>query len=483
MPRPGIALVLLVLTASPAVAAAPGVPSPPQHEHPAPPEGDPEGEPDPEEGEEEGSPKGRQPRAGAEPTPQRHPPTPAMPPAHREPMGDHAMVMPGLLGPYPAGREASGTSWQPEATPHEARHGTRGPWSWMAHARAHAVYTHQGGGRGEEDVYSTNMAMGALRRPLGHGTLGLRGMLSLEPTTVGEEGYPLLLQTGETADGVSELVDRQHPHDLFMELAATYSRSLGAEGSVYVYAGLPGEPALGPPAYPHRFSAFESPEAPLAHHWLDSTHITFGVVTAGWIRGPLKLEASAFRGAEPDEERWDLEAGRLDSWSARVSWNPGPSWALQASRGRLEAPEQLEPEVDTVRSTLSVIRHGAWQGGMWQATLAWGRNANDPGQTLDALLLEGTARLAGRHTLFARAERVENDELLPPGEDGDELAHGEVFRVGAASAGYLFDLLRGTGFAVAVGGIARLSLVPRALEAEYGDDPFSWSLVVRTAVR
>jgi hypothetical protein len=406
-----------------------------------------------------------------------HPPSPeAAPQAH----GEHGMAMPGLLGPYPATREASGTSWQPDDTPHEARHGMHGPWSWMAHARAHGVYTDQGGPRGDQELYSTNMAMGMARRSLGDGTLGLRGMVSLEPLTVGKEGYPLLLQTGETADGETELVDRQHPHDFFMELAASYSLPVGAEGSVFLYAGLPGEPALGPPAFPHRFSAFESPEAPLAHHWLDSTHIAFGVVTAGWVRGPLKLEASAFRGLEPDEERWDIESPSLDSWSARLSWNPTPRWALQASHGFLEGPEQLEPEVDVLRTTVSAIRHGAWRGGEWQATLAWGRNAEDPGQTLDAALVEGTVRLGARHTLFGRAERLENAELLHhEGEGG----HGEAFRVGEVSVGYLYDLLQGGGLAAGVGGLARLSLVPDELEEVYDGDPVSWGVFVRLALR
>lgn len=442
--RPWIPSVLLAALWGPVpAAAAPGPsPQPPEHEH-------------------------------AEPQ------DPETPPAHEE----HAMAMPGLLGPYPAGREASGTSWQPEATPHEARHGTWGPWSWMAHARAHGVYTDQGGDRGDEDLYSTNMAMGAARRPLGEGTLGLRGMLSLEPATVGKEGYALLLQTGETADGETELVDRQHPHDFFMELAASYSVPVGSDGSVFLYAGLPGEPALGPPAFPHRFSAFENPEAPLAHHWLDSTHITFGVVTAGWIRGPLKLEASAFRGREPDEERWDVESPRLDSWSARISWNPGSRWALQASHGRLEAPEQLEPEVDVDRTTVSVIRHGEWRGGPWQATLAWGRNANRPGETLDAWLVEGTARLGERHTLFGRAERLENAELLPhPGGEGED-GHGEAFQVGEVSAGYLFDLVQERGYTAGVGALARLSLVPQELEEVYGGDPVSWGAFLRMAIR
>jgi hypothetical protein len=352
----------------------------------------------------------------------------------------------------------------------------------MAHGQGHVVYTDQGGPRGDEDLYSVNMAMASARRRAGPGMLGLRAMFSLEPATAGREGYPLLLQTGETADGRTELVDRQHPHDLFMEIAATYSLPIGSDSSVFAYVGLPGEPALGPPAFPHRFSAFENPEAPLPHHWLDSTHIAFGVVTLGWVRDAVKLEASAFRGREPDEERWDVESPGLDSWAARVSWNPSSNWALQASHGRLEGPEQLEPEVDVERTTVSAIRHGTWPAGEWQATLAWGRNVEDPGDTLDGWLLEGTLRLTEVHTLFARAEHVENGELLEHSE-GDEHSSG-VFRVGALSAGYIYDFLRRGSLVVGAGPLARVSFVPGELEEEYGSrNPFSWGLAVRAALR
>src|SRR5687768_2320289 len=132
-------------------------------------------------------------------------------------------------------------------------------------------------------------------------------MVSLEPATIGKRGYPLIGQTGETADGKTHLIDRQHPHDLFMELAATYSRNISDTASVFLYVGLPGEPALGPPAFMHRTSGVDNPEAPITHHWLDSTHITFGVVTAGVVVNNWKLEASAFRGREPDQHRFDIE--------------------------------------------------------------------------------------------------------------------------------------------------------------------------------
>src|SRR3984957_12197177 len=185
----------------------------------------------------------------------------------------------------------------------EGIHGLLGDWSTMVHGYISAIYDHQGGPRGDDKSFSSSMLMGMAQRPLGTGHLMLRGMISLDPL-MGKSGYPLLLQTGETADGVHPLIDRQHPHDLFMELAATYSYPVMEDGSAFAYFGLPGEPALGPPAFMHRYSGMDDPAAPITHHWLDSTHVTFGVVTAGIVDGDWKLEASAFNGREPDQYRW-----------------------------------------------------------------------------------------------------------------------------------------------------------------------------------
>ena len=270
------------------------------------------------------------------------------------PMDHEPMSMSGMYGPYAMSREASGTAWQPEAAAHEGLHLMRGPWMLMLHGYADLVYDRQGGPRGREKVVSDNMLMAMASRALGGGTLGLRTMLSAEPATIGKTGYPLLLQTGETADGVSPLIDRQHPHDLFMELAGSWSIARG-DHSAFLYAGLPGEPALGPPAFMHRFSGSELPEAPITHHWLDSSHITFGVVTLGAISGNVKLEGSRFHGREPDQERWNIETPKLDSHSFRATWNPSAVWSLQASHGRLHSPEQIEPGMNTDRTTLSVM--------------------------------------------------------------------------------------------------------------------------------
>lgn len=395
---------------------------------------------------------------------------------HAAHMGHHAL--PAFLGPYLRNREASGTSWVPDAAPHEGAHATRGAWSLMAHGFAMAVGDKQGGPRGDEKFFGASMLMGMATRPVGPGRLGLRTMVSIDPATIGKKGYPLLLQTGETADGVSHLIDRQHPHDLFMELATTFSVSKGSR-SIFAYGGLPGEPALGPPVFMHRPSGIEFPGAPISHHWLDSSHITFGVVTAGVIAGGWKLEGSLFKGREPDQNRTDIESPKLDSRSARLSWNPTPNWALQASRGRLTSPEQLAPEVDTDRTTASALYSRAGSRSRMDAALAWGRNRNRPGRTLDAFLGEATFVARERHHVFARGEVAEKDELF----DEDHPFHGRAFTVGKAEIGYLYDFHRAPRVAVGIGATGSIYFVPDPIGGEYGDAPAGGMLYLRAMLR
>ncbi|HEY6195978.1 MAG TPA: hypothetical protein VI504_13130 [Candidatus Eisenbacteria bacterium] len=387
-------------------------------------------------------------------------------------------AMHGMYGPYPMTREASGTAWQPDAAEHRGLHVPHGEWTLMLHGMANLVQDHQGGPRGADKLFADNMLMAMAQRPLGAATLGLRAMLSAEPATIGKGGYPLLLQTGETADGRTPLVDRQHPHDLFMELAASLSVARG-DRSVFVYGGLPGEPALGPPAFMHRYSGMNLPAAPITHHWLDSTHISYGVLTLGAIADRLKLEGSAFRGREPDEHRWNLESPKLDSYALRISLNPTSAWALQASHGRLESPEQLEPGVDQERTTASAIHERRWEGGRCGAMLAWGRDRNRPGRTLDAFLLEASAELHERHTLFARAERAKKDELFT----APDPRAGATFDVGALAAGYRYDFRHGPHIATGVGVQAALALVPGELREAYGRHPTSVLVFMHGALR
>ena len=388
-----------------------------------------------------------------------------------------APMMAGALGAYSMMRDASGTSWQPQSTPMQGAAFASGGWTGMVHGEVALVYDHQGGPRGASKTFSESMLMLMAQHAAGPATITVKTMLSLDPA-MGADGYPLLLQSGETADGVRPLVDRQHPHDLFMELSGTLSAPIGRDASVFLYAGYPGEPALGPVTFMHRFSGMDDPAAPISHHWLDSTHITYGVLTWGVVRGPFKLEASAFNGREPDQRHWNFEAFRLNSWSGRLSWNPTPNWALQASYGVIRSPEQLEPGVDQHRITASATYNRPLAGGDWQTTLAWGRNDDSPGHTLDAVLLESAVSL-GRHTVFARLEDVQKDEFF---EAPDPLA-GRVFRVGEASLGYVYDLPLAKHAALGVGAMGAVNFVPDALKPAYGSNPLGWMPFVRLKLR
>ncbi len=382
--------------------------------------------------------------------------------------------MAGMYGPYTMTREASGSSWQPDRTPMEGVHGMRGAWMTMLHGYANAIYDHQGGPRGASKTFAGSMLMGMAQRPLGDGTLGLRAMISLDPA-FGKRGYPLLFQTGETADGRTPLVDRQHPHDLFMELAASYSLRLGKDSSVFIYGGLPGEPALGPTAFMHRASGMDNPEAPLTHHWLDSTHITFGVLTAGYVWRNIKLEASAFNGREPDQFRWNIETRKLDSASARLTWNPSPDWSMQVSHGRLDSPELLEPDISLKRTTASVSYANALGGKTMQTTFAWGRNRKSSGSSTDGYLLESAMHVTEKTTAFGRVEKVENDELFHEGEP----LHGQAFNVRKLSIGAVHELFSAGKVKFGIGALVSKHWAPAALDPFYGSSPSSYMVFFR----
>jgi len=404
-----------------------------------------------------------------EPQPQ---PEPADHRAHQMPgMADGGMdhAMTGALGPYGMSREASGTAWQPDASLHGGVELTAGDWMLMGHAALNLVYDRQGGPRGGEMGFVSGMIMGSARRALGGGTLQLRGALSPDPL-MGRRGYPLHLAAGETADGATPLVDRQHPHDFFMELSASYSRRLSDSGSLFVYAGLPGEPAFGPPAFMHRMSILDSPEAPISHHWLDSTHIAFGVVTAGLVLGDVKIDASRFNGREPDQRRWNIETGPLDSTAVRLSWNPTPNLSLQGSWAHLVSPEQLASGENSTRWSASAIYTRRLGDDRWWSTmLAWGRRDGD-----DAFVLESAAGL-GPWTLFGRAERTRNDELS--GGHG-----GPAYDVGKVSAGVIRDVRVAPHVRLGLGGLYARNFVPGALRPAYGGNPGGLMAFIRVRV-
>ena len=338
-----------------------------------------------------------------------------------------------------------------------------GGWSLMAEGFATVIYDNQGSPRGDTKTFSNSMAMLMASRDVSPtDRLSLRAMLSLDPA-MGPSGYPLLFATGETADGKTQLIDRQHPHDLFMELAGTWSHDLGDGRAVSLYAGLPGEPALGPPTFMHRVSGMDNPEAPIGHHWFDSTHITYGVVTAGFSTNHWKIEASAFKGREPDQHRWDIETPKLDSWSVRAFWNPTADLSVQLSTGHLHSPEQLEPDQNEQRTTASIT----WNKPLgpnrnWATTIAWSNKDEQPGQALTGLLAETALRL-GPDEVFARAEHERENELF----DDGPLA-GRVFSVNKLSLGYQHEFPLVDHLFLAIGGLASGYAYPDSLQPSYG---------------
>lgn len=384
----------------------------------------------------------------------------------------------GPLG-IPMSRHGSGTGWLPDESPMSAVHLMARGWRLMLHGNLFAGYDGQASDGGDDKFISVNWLMGMASHDLGGGELTFRTMLSLEPLTVGDEGYPLLLQTGETFEG-EPLVDRQHPHDLFMELGAMYTRELGRGIGVQVYGGPAGEPALGPVAFPHRPSAVADPLAPITHHWIDSTHITYGVATAGVLTRFAKLEGSWFNGREPDEERYDLDLRGFDSYSARLSVNPHPMWTAQVSYGFLETPEALEPDVSVRRTTASIGHsHPMPMSGSWDTTLVWGRNDPDDGPADDGGLLETAVDLGRFGTTFLRGEVVRKRGHDFGMEGGMEEA---AFPVGAVALGHTHPILAVGQIEGRLGARAAVNFVDDALASRYGTDtPFGAMLYLQVA--
>jgi hypothetical protein len=363
----------------------------------------------------------------------------------------------------PHSREGSGTSWLPDASPMFANHFMSGDWMLMLHYAATAGYDDQWSDRGSRRFTSTNWVMAMASHPLLGGDLGLRAMLSAEPATAGGElQLPLLLQTGETHGGLP-LHDRQHPHDLFMEVAALYRRPVGDALGVELYAAAAGEPALGPTAFMHRPSAMNNPFPPIGHHWQDSTHISFGVLTAGVYTGWAKLEGSLFHGREPDESRWDFDFGALDSWAGRVSVNPTMHTSLQVSYGYLNSPEAVRPEESLHRLSASgSCSISLLSAGTLSLTALWGRNL-EAGHASDSALAEANFDLDGKNVPFVRVEYVQKTghDLVVPG--GEETKY-DVFQ---GSFGYVHRFTGGPVVPL-VGASLDLGLVPGSLQAQYG---------------
>jgi hypothetical protein len=351
------------------------------------------------------------------------------------------------------------------AQEHQHQSHDDGGWTLRLHGNLFVQYLQEWAPihRGSRQLGSINWFMAEARHPLAGGRAGLRTMLSLEPWTIQGCGYPDLLASGELCQG-DGLHDRQHPHDLLMEVAAEYEHPFRAGGALAwrVYGGPAGEPALGPPAFPHRASAAVNPVAPISHHWLDATHISFGVVTAGLSGRRWRAEASAFNGREPDEARGGFDFGRLDSVSARLTIQPRESLALQVSAGRLESAEQdfaHGPRYDITRVTASAL----YTQGRLAAALAWGTNT-ERGQQTHAGLAEATVTLTGADTLFGRAElNGKPSHSLHIHEQP-----GAILTMGKLQSGYVRYVRRTSPFRLGLGGSVSAALVPPSIQPNYG---------------
>jgi hypothetical protein len=405
-------------------------------------------------------------RVGAQaPAPEAAPPVEHQ---HETPADAHAghnMAQMDVLFP---GRTGSGTSWLPSRTTMIGAHLQAGPWTVMLMGNGFLQYLNEVAPihRGADQAGSINWLMLMARRPAGAGWAGLRAMASAEPFTIGGCGYPNLLATGERCEG-DTIHDRQHQHDLFMELAAEYDRPIGKGLRWHVYGGPVGEPALGPVAFPHRQSALLNPLAPIAHHWLDATHITFGVVTSGISTTRWRAEGSAFNGREPDERRTDFDLGALDSFSARFAFQAADGLAVQVSAGRLESAEPSEsgrPPVDVARITASMLYQGTLAARPLSVAVAWGSNHERDTRT-HAALAEATLAVTPRDSLFGRAEIA--------GKTAHDLhAHHEpdatVLTVGKFQAGYVRLFAPRRRLQAGLGGSLSAAFVPATIQPNYG---------------
>ncbi|MFD2164599.1 hypothetical protein ACFSJU_19490 [Paradesertivirga mongoliensis] len=382
----------------------------------------------------------------------------------------------------PMTRNGSGTSWQPDNSPMYGYMFHKKDWMYMLHGEAYVRYNKQDltnkGSRGDSKFDAPNMVMLMGQRNTGKkGLFHFNIMLSLDPITVGGEGYPLLFQTGETYKG-QPLVDRQHPHDFISELSASYAHSFSRKADVFLYLGYPGEPALGPTAYVHRPSGFFNPDAPLTHHWVDATHITFGVATLGFRYNNWKIEGSSFTGREPGENRYDFDKPRFDSWSLRLSHNPGPKWATQVSHGFIKEPESLHPGENVNRTTASATFSTRGAGEEFiNLTALWGMNKTAHHAAEHGALVEGSYNVR-KTTVYGRYEWVQKS-LEELSLDEDVFGHDVIFPVNAFTAGGSYDILLLGKTKIALGTQLSVFKPDDRLSALYGKTPVSGQIYLR----
>lgn len=407
------------------------------------------------------------------------------------------MNMPGMTVPginmsntNPAGNLltnlSSGTSMNPGAWPMPMVMKPIGSWNATFMAQAFIVDTQQSGPRGGDKFYSSNWFMANAEHRAGqNGAFQFDLMLSLDPATMTERRYPLLFQTGETAFG-KPLTDAQHPHNFIMALGFLYARALSEHTTLELYFAPVGDPALGPVAYPHRASAMELPQATLSHHWQDSTHIADDVITAGLAYKKIKLEASGFYGSEPNENRWTVEYGPINSWSTRLWYFPTPNWSAQVSVGHLTKPEALDPG-DQFRSTASLQYSKPMFGTSWSSSFVWGRDHSTATQrNTNSYLVESVIPIGAKNFLTGRAELVDKDELFagqPDLQTQLDVLYGSTFRIGAYTIGYTRDIPVSRHFETGIGADLQTFSLPAAIKPYYGDRPIGGDIYLRVRLK
>lgn len=350
-------------------------------------------------------------------------------------------------------------------------------WTGMLHGFLFLNENRQGGPSGVRSFESQNHLMAMALRTWAGGKLSVSGTFSLEPATIPAKGSPELFQRGETYQSVL-LIDRQHQHDLFVQLAVAWEKALSDTCELRVYIAPRGEPALGPVAFPHRLSASENPSAPLSHHNQDATHIANDVASIGLKASIFTIEGSVFRGREPDENRWDLEQGMPDSYSGRLWIRPTPELAFQVSVGKLEHPEVVE-DGDQTRSTASVSYQRVVGEGFLAVTAAVGRNQTDEG-TEWGNTLEWTWKFARSNFLYGRVESVDRDvyELIHKRQRPEGEPHQKT-RVQAATFGYVRNIALLGKAEAGLGVDVTMYRFDSRLEAVYGSHPVSLHAFLR----
>jgi hypothetical protein len=348
-------------------------------------------------------------------------------------------------------------------------------WQWRVEGHAFVGYNYQHRKFTDFDEWeSQNWLMASAERDVSRARLRLTSMFSFEPFTLRDIGSPQVFQTGETFQRAA-LIDYQHPHDLIMGLGAELRIPSGPVTTI-VGVAVVGPPTLGPPVFMHRASAIENPQAPLAHHHLDATHITPGVIRGGVEARGLRLEASAFRGREPDEDRLDIDVGALDSYATRLSYTRG-NWYAQVSGGWLNEPEVVTP-YDATRYTASVSYTRGDDNRMLAWTAAFGQNREIHGN-LEAYLFEATLRTSPQNAFYTRLESVAKDILDVGFHPVNTFHRHRQSQVAAFTVGYVRDVLQAARVGrFGVGADITGYSVPSNLNDAYGS-PVSFHVFLR----